>query len=251
MVSPAIAATMLWKLNVQFPAGGPAMEQVMLRWIHIVFGTMWIGFVYFLNLVMSPTLQKLDGQSRGKIFPILISKLAPWFAASAGLTWLAGFRYFTILGKTDASNIGEPQLLWKWIGIWLACWVVASVILLGSLRVINNGWALALVATVVVAGTAWLVLALISTPGVSNRTLCIAVGGGMGTVLFVLGIVIMRIQKKIAGWIKAAADGAPMHPDTPKLIRQSFLIARMGMWLSFPMLFFMGASSHFPFLSGQ
>jgi len=251
MVSPVIASAVLWKLNVQFPAGGPAMEQVFLRWMHIVFGTMWIGFVYFLNLVMSPTLEKLDGQTRGKIYPQIVSKLTPWFAASAGLTWLAGFRYFMIITKTDAENIGQPQLMWKWIGIWLACWLVAAAILLFSVRAVGSGWLLALIATLVVSATAWLVLGFLSNPGASNRTLCISVGGGMGTVLFAMAIVIGRLQKKIAGFFAAASGGAPMDPAAPKLIRQAFLMARMGMWISFPMLFFMGASTHFPFLSGQ
>jgi hypothetical protein len=251
MVLPAIAAEIFWKLNILFPAGGDVAEQISLRWMHIVFGTMWIGFIYFLNLVMTPTLNRLDGQSRGKIYPLMVSKLTPWLAISSGLTWLAGFRYFMILAKTDATNIGDASLMWKWLGTWLALWLVTAALLLVSIRVFNNGWVLALVATILVSAFGWLVLGFLSDPGASNRTLCIGVGGGIGTVLFVFGIVLSRSLKKVSGWMTAAEGGAPMHADAPKLIRRVFLMGRMGMWLSFPMLFFMGASTHYPFLSGR
>jgi hypothetical protein len=41
----------------------------------------------------------------------------------------------------------------------------------------------------------------------------------------------------------------PMPPETDRLMRWNYLTARTSFWLSFPMLFFMGAASHYPFLS--
>jgi hypothetical protein len=41
----------------------------------------------------------------------------------------------------------------------------------------------------------------------------------------------------------------PMPPETERLMRWNYLAARTSFWLSFPMLFFMGAASHYPFLS--
>jgi uncharacterized membrane protein len=250
----AVSAILLWKLNVMFP-GGAANEQIALRWVHIVFGTMWIGFVYFLNLVAQPTFDKVDAQTRAKVFPLMVPKLAMWFGISAGLTWLAGFRGFMILAKTDAANMGDGALMWKWIGIWLGCWLAAALIIVILIRpavsLLNNGWVLALLVIGIVGATTWLVLGFLSDPGVSNRTLCIEVGGGIGTIMFVLGILIGRCQRKLVSMMALAAEkGGAMPAEAASVHRKAFLMARIGMWLSFPMLFFMAASSHFPFLLG-
>jgi uncharacterized membrane protein len=251
-----VSAILLWKLNVMFPGGGAANEQIVLRWIHIIFGTMWIGFLYFMNLVAYPTLMKLEAQTRGTVFTLIMKKLPMWFGISAGMTWLAGFRYFMILAKTDATNIGDSNLAWRWIGIWLGCWLVAAFILVLLVRptssLLNNGWVLALLVTILVGATSWLVLGFLSEPGVSNRTLCIAVGGGIGTMMFAFAILIGRLQKKLVALIAIAAEkGGALSPEAAIFQRKAFLLARTGMWLSFPMLFFMAASSHFPFLSGM
>ena len=66
--------------------------------------------------------------------------------------------------------------------------------------------------------------------------------GGMG--------VVWRAQKRLIMWTRAAGEqGTPMPPEAERLMRWTFLTARTSLWLSFPMLFFMGASSHYPFLS--
>ena len=96
------------------------------------------------------------------------------------------------------------------------------------------------------------VLSLLAHPGASNRTLSIAVGGGIGLVLLlnVWGIV-WRAQKRLIAWTQASLEGAPMPSQAAQLARQSYLAARTSFWLTFPMLFFMAASSHYPFLSGK
>jgi uncharacterized membrane protein len=101
-------------------------------------------------------------------------------------------------------------------------------------------------------GASWAVLALLAHPDASNRTLSIAVGGGIGLMLLlnVHGIV-WPAQKRIIAWTQASLEGVPMPPQALQLARQSYLAARTSFWLTFPLLFFMAASSHYPFLSGK
>jgi uncharacterized membrane protein len=42
-----------------------------------------------------------------------------------------------------------------------------------------------------------------------------------------------------------------MPAEAANLARMASLIMQINFWLSFPMIFFMVASAHFPFLSGQ
>jgi uncharacterized membrane protein len=247
----------LLKLNVEFPAGISDQEQILLRWIHFLAGITWIGLLYFFNLVNVPLMKALDAPTKGKVVPVLMPKALWWFRWAAVVTVLAGFRYFWILAGTDAANAGNPSLTWRWLGIWFVVWVIVWVIMYALLRptqgVLNNGWVLTVLIGFVVVAASWLVISLLAHPKVGNRTLSISVGGGLGLVMLlnVWGI-IWRCQKRIIAWTKAnAQQGTPIPGESAKLARVAFLASRANFWLSFPMLFFMAASAHYPFLSGK
>ena len=82
----------------------------------------------------------------------------------------------------------------------------------------------------------------------SNRLLSIGIGGGLGWVMMmnVWGI-IWRINKKVIHWTREfARSGTAIPPESAALARMAFLASRANAWLSIPMLFFMGAASHYP-----
>jgi uncharacterized membrane protein len=98
---------------------------------------------------------------------------------------------------------------------------------------------------------AWTVLVRNANPASSNRHLSIAIGGGLG-LLMLLNTwgVVWRAQKRLIAWTRAAEEqGTPMPPEAERMMRWAFLASRTGFWLSFPLLFFMAAASHYPFLS--
>ena len=118
----------LWKLNVVFPSGAGNIEEIALRWVHIMAGILWVGFLSFFVLAGGPMLKSLDPTIRAKVFPELASRGLWWLRWSALVTWLFGFRYFMILATTDAVNAGRPHAWGGWIGIWLGCWLAAFAI---------------------------------------------------------------------------------------------------------------------------
>jgi uncharacterized membrane protein len=62
-----------------------------------------------------------------------------------------------------------------------------------------------------------------------------------------LGDVIWRIQKRLIQWTKdSAANGTPMPEKAAAMARMAFLVSRANAYLSIPLLFFMGAASHYP-----
>jgi uncharacterized membrane protein len=246
----------VWKLNVTFGASPSNIEQISLRWMHIVAGFLWLGFLYFFILAVTPTLKALDPATRAKVFPEIASRGLWWLRWSAVVGWLAGLRYFMILAKTDAVNAGRPQAWEGWIGIWLACWFVAFVIEMGLVRAggpLRNPILAGALVFIVMGAAAWIIVSLLAQPGVGNRTLCISVGGGLGTILFlnVWGIA-WRCQKRLIAWTRASSEqGTPIPPQAANLARMALLTMQINFWLSFPMIFFMAASAHFPFLSGN
>lgn len=247
----------LFSVHVSFPQGGSVTEQIVLRWLHFYAAILWLGLLYFFNVVWTPGLKLLDPPARSRAFATFMPGAMGWFRWSAVWAWLAGFRYFMILAKEDAVNGGDKSLMWKWLGLWFAVWIVAYVLLHGFLMMsqgaMKNGWVLAIASTVVVAAASWLVVYLIAGPATGNRTLSISIGGGIGTIMLLLvwGIV-WRYQKRLIAWHTVAVrEGTPLPPEAAVLARRAYLASRLGFWLSFPLLFLMAASAHYPFLSGK
>ena len=63
--------------------------------------------------------------------------------------------------------------------------------------------------------------------------------------------VIWRIQKRLIAWTKTnAEDGKSMPEQAARMARMAFLASRANMYLSFLLLFLMGAASHHPMFGG-
>jgi len=90
-----------------FPQNGTVNEEIALRWIHIVSGIIWVGLLYFFNLIGVPTMRQLDAPVRGKVFPVLMERAMWWFRWSALVTVLMGLCYFSIILSPDAHNAGK------------------------------------------------------------------------------------------------------------------------------------------------
>jgi uncharacterized membrane protein len=241
--------------HFSFPQNAVANEEIVLRWIHIVAGIVWIGLLYFFNLVGLPAMNALDDATRRKAYPAFMSRGMLWFRWSALITVLVGLRYYMILLQADAQNAGQPGLLGRWLGEWFLVWLVAYAIIY-ALQMpfggpLSNGWVRAILIAIVVIAASWLILAWNAGPDVSNAHLCISVGGGLGLIMLMnaWGIV-WRVQKRVIQWTRASVEsGTPLPEKAAKMLQFSNIASRTAFWLSFPMLFFMAAAEHYPFLS--
>ena len=224
-----------WQTNVTF----------LLRWAHLLGGVAWIGLLYWFNLVNVQFQKEVDASIKGKMNPLLLSRTLWWFRWAAVLTWVTGVIYYAILLSTE--NISGK------LGIVLVAWILAWLVLAGLYRLsvdagtMKDGRVVAVIVVLVVLVASWLVIGSLRDGG-SNRTMAIGIGGGLGTVMFMnVWMIIWPLQKKIIAATRATAEsGAAAPADLPKWARRAFLASRTNAWLSIPMLFFMGAASHFP-----
>ena len=248
-------ALYVWQPHFSSLTDARTNEMLALRWLHLIFGIIWIGLLYFFNLVLTPAMKQCDPKLRIKIYPDLMGPAMGWFRASSVVTVLVGLRYFTIHLSSDARLAGDRSLIAKWLGWWLLVWLMAYAFIyalqLPAKGILNNVWVRVIGVAGVVIVASWLALVSNSGPTVSSAHLAISIGGGLGFIMLLnTWGVVWRIQKRLIAWSRASvANGTPMPPETERLMRWNYLAARTSFWLSFPMLFFMAAASHYPFLS--
>jgi uncharacterized membrane protein len=234
-------------------SGGEPAALMLLRWVHFVAGITWIGLLYFFNLVNVPFLNELDAETRRVVVPNLMGKALWWFRWSSVVTVVAGIAYWMHIVATDARNavaggqqVSGSTMFATFFVIWTLAFAVEMGLLMSPVEAIKNGTAMGVIVAIVLLAAAWLFLSLNQQGWQSNRALAIGIGGGLGwfMMLNVWGVV-WRMQKKIIRWTEVAVKGTTMPAEAPRVMRLSFLAARVNFWVSFPMLFFMGAASHY------
>ncbi len=259
MVSATVISSSLNVLlgpEIHFPTDFDTNFLILLRWIHFLAGITWIGLLYFFNLVNVPLMKELDPGTRGKVMPSLMSRALWWFRISAALTVLAGLIYWGSIVAADVRN-GQAQgiagassgtAMGSFFLIWTIVWGVLYACIVPGKGIFDKGGFIGSVYAVVVFFAAWLFLSWNNHGWESNRLLAIGIGGGIGWVMLLnVWGVIWRIQKRLIQWTRENAEkGTPMPEKAKGMARQAFLVSRANAFLSIPLLFFMGAASHYP-----
>ncbi len=223
---------------------------MLFRWIHFIAGITWVGLLYFFNLVNLPLMRSLDLATKGKVLPGLMLRALWWFRWSAVVTVLMGLAYFGNIVGSDASNGGGSAgpVFGTFFAIWTVTWVLTYACLIPGKGALDKGPVLAVIYIILILVASCLFLHLNAHGWEGNRLLAIGVGGGFGWMMMLnVWGVIWRVQKRIIQWTADnAANGTPMPERASYLARQAFLCSRANFFLSFPMLFLMGAASHYP-----
>jgi uncharacterized membrane protein len=239
----------VWGPHITFPDTNAGIL-IVFRWIHFVAGITWIGLLYFFNLVNVPFMKEIDAPTKAKVVPALMPKALWWFRMAAVITVLAGLLYFGNIVASDASNGGGSSgtVFGSFFAIWTVTWALMYAILIPGKGLFDKWPVLAILDTVFVVVAAWLFLSINSHGWESNRLLSIGIGGGIGWMMLLnVWGVIWRIQKRMIQWTKeSAANGTPMPEKSKAMARMAFLTSRTNAILSLPLLFFMGAASHYP-----
>jgi uncharacterized membrane protein len=154
--------------------------------------------------------------------------LLRWLHFLAGVTWIGLLYYFNFVqgpffAETDAATKSGatqklvPRALW-WFRWGAMLTFLSGLAILGMRRASwNDAWGMT-----------------------------ILTGAAFGTLMFLnVWLVIWPNQKIVIGSAVAAASGGQANPKAGAAGRRAFLASRTNVVMSFPMLFFMGAASHF------
>jgi uncharacterized membrane protein len=119
---------------------------VLLRWVHVLAGIIWIGHLYFFNFVNANFEKTLDAAAKKTVVPQLRPRALWWFRWGAMITMLSGVIYI-IWEQFVASSVGfstwfdSGNNLWitmgmlfglvMWFNVWFVIWPNQKIILAG------------------------------------------------------------------------------------------------------------------------
>src|SRR6476620_5607253 len=76
-----------------------------LRWLHLFFGVLWIGLLYYFNFVQGSFFAETDAATKSNAIQKLVPRALWWFRWAAMYTMLTGVIYLAVKGHRDGIAI--------------------------------------------------------------------------------------------------------------------------------------------------
>jgi uncharacterized membrane protein len=94
---------------------------VIMRWLHVVCGIMWVGLLWYLNFVQVPTMPKIQPvESRTAITRFIAPTVLWWFRYAALATVVTGLLLATMNKYIVEALTLRPGFVMIGIGMWMA-----------------------------------------------------------------------------------------------------------------------------------
>lgn len=109
--------------------GVPQVLMVLFRWMHVIFGVLWIGLLWYFNVVQIPSMPKIPDEHKPAIGKVIAPTALFWFRWAAALTVAAGLILGHLngyllsaltFGLTDGAFDLNPFSVAMWFGIIMA-----------------------------------------------------------------------------------------------------------------------------------
>ena len=111
------------------------------RWLHVFFGILWIGLLYYLNFVQVPTMPSVPAELKKGVTGYIAPKVFFFFRWAALLTVVTGLvitinagyahQAFTLSGEGNVNLIGIGMwiAIVMFLNVWLIIWPAQKKIL--------------------------------------------------------------------------------------------------------------------------
>jgi len=105
ILSAALAAIMLFAYG-QSPHGmDQTYWQAVFRWMHVVFGILWIGLLYYFNFVQIRKMPEIPAELKPAVSKYIAPEALFWFRWAALMTVVAGVGIIGLHGATYGAKV--------------------------------------------------------------------------------------------------------------------------------------------------
>ena len=129
VIAGSVLAIVLFVVFVSIGATSTAdvmgFHRYLFRYLHVVFGIMWIGLLWYFNFVQIPSMPKIPDEQKPAIGKVIAPTALFWFRWAAMATLISGIALAGVSGYlVDAlllgSQSGTPRNAVIGMGMWLA-----------------------------------------------------------------------------------------------------------------------------------
>ena len=99
--------------------GSQAWSFLFVRWLHIVFGVMWIGLLWYFNFVQIPSMPKIPDEQKPAVGKVIAPTALFWFRWAALATVVTGALLATMNGYIVQALSFQRPVTAIGIGMWL------------------------------------------------------------------------------------------------------------------------------------
>ena len=90
------------------------------RWLHVMFGVMWIGLLWYFNFVQIPSMPKIPDEQKPAIGKVIAPTALFWFRYAALFTVVTGLLLAAANGYLVQALTFQQPVVAIGIGMWLA-----------------------------------------------------------------------------------------------------------------------------------
>jgi len=90
------------------------------QWLHVLFGVLWIGLLYYFNFVQIPVMPGIPAELKPAVSGHIAPKALFYFRWAAALTVLTGLVLAYLYGVERSLMLNDPATRLIGIGMWLA-----------------------------------------------------------------------------------------------------------------------------------
>ncbi len=125
----------------------------LLRWLHLFFGVIWIGLLYYFNFVQGAFMAEADAAAKSTVTQKLVPRALWWFRWGAMFTMITGLAYLSIRGHQMGDQfmhssygtficLGALLGLIMWANVWFVIWPNQKVVIQSATQVAGGGAAI-------------------------------------------------------------------------------------------------------------
>lgn len=121
----------------------------LLRWVHVAAGIIWIGLLYYFNLVQVPSFAQMEAPARMNAIMVLVPRALFWFRWAALVTVLAGLLWIISVGPQVPGYWTSPAFKSIAVGgtlgiimafnVWMIIWPNQRRIIEATTETVRNG----------------------------------------------------------------------------------------------------------------
>jgi uncharacterized membrane protein len=184
----------------------------LVRWLHVFFGVVWIGMLYYFNFVQGAFFAETDATTKSNAIQKLLPRALWWFRWGAMGTFLMGLVMLAYYGQQLGPDFmkqpygiaimtGSTLGILMFLNVWLVIWPKQQIVIQSATQAATGGAALP---TAAAAGARALVASrtntLFSMPmlffmlGARHLSFAISPTANLGILALVLAIIIGALE---------------------------------------------------------